>query len=139
MTDFSDQRGALRATPAQIAFAWFQRVIAGYCLLFGVLYWVKLVGFYPGSMWRFDLMPVYWQLAATVLAVLFPIAAIGLWLLSSWGPVVWFVCAATEITMYLGFPQLFGYRPTIGMSHIGVLLLYVAFRVVIYFQSRPAR
>ena len=40
------KRSPLRASSAQIAFAWFQRVIAGYCLLFGVLYWVRLVGFY---------------------------------------------------------------------------------------------
>jgi hypothetical protein len=139
VTDFADQRSPLRASSAQIAFAWFQRVIAGYCLLFGVLYWVRLVGFYPGSLWRFDLMPVHWQLASVVLAVLFPFAAIGLWMLSSWGPVIWFICAAMEMTMYLGFPELYGFRPTIGLSHLGVILLYLAFRVVIYFQSRHSR
>ena len=117
---------------------WFQRVIAGYCLLFGVLYWIRLIGFYPGNLWRFDLMPVHWQLASVVLAVLFPFAAIGLWMLSSWGPVIWFICAAMEVTMYRGCPEVFGYRPTIGLSHLGVLVLYLVFRAVIYFQSRPS-
>ena len=104
--------------------------------MFGVLYWIRLVGFYPGSLWRFDLMPVHWQLASVMLSVLFPFAAIGLWMLSSWGPVIWFICAAMEMTMYLGFPDLYGSRPSIGFSHLGVILLYLAFRVVIYLQSR---
>jgi hypothetical protein len=138
VTDLADRRRPLRQTSAEIAFMWFQRVIAGYCLLFGVLYWVRLVGVYPGELWRFDLMPIHWQVASVVLAVLFPFAAIGLWMLSSWGPVIWFICAATEATMYLGFPDLYGFKPTIGISHLGVIVLYLAFRIVIYLQSRPS-
>ena len=49
-------------------------VIAGYCLLFGILYWIRLIGFYDGPLWRFDLMPVHWQVAAVMLAVFFPFA-----------------------------------------------------------------
>ncbi len=45
-----------------------------------------------------------------VLAAFFPFAGIGLWMMASWGPVIWFICAATESVMYLGFPDLFGQR-----------------------------
>ena len=138
MTDLSD-RGPLRLTSAEIAFMWFQRVIAGYCLLFGVLYWVRLIGVYDGPLWRFDLMPLHWQLAAATLAVFFPFAAIGLWMMASWGPVMWFICAATETVMYLGFPELFGQRWPIIISHACVMVLYATFRLVIYFQNRPTR
>ncbi|MGO4833527.1 DUF6163 family protein [Rhizobiaceae sp. 2RAB30] len=124
-------------TLAETAFAWFQRVIAVYCLLFGVLYWIRLIGFYDGQLWRFDLMPVHWQVAGVTLAVLFPFAAIGLWMLASWGPVIWFLCAAIETVMYLGFPDLFGSRPVIPISHLCVALIYTAFRVVIFLQKRP--
>ena len=130
-----DQR-ALEPTLAEITFAWFHRVIALYCLLFGVLYWIRLIGLYDGALWRFDLMPVHWQVAAVTLAALFPFAASGLWMLASWGPVIWFICAATETVMYFGFPELFGQRWLIVASHACVVLLYVAFRVVIYFQNR---
>lgn len=121
---------------AETGFAWFLRIIAAYCLLFGVLYWIRLIGLHDGTLWRFDLMPIHWQVASVVLAVFFPFAAIGLWMLSSWGPVIWFICAATETIMYLGFPQLFGERWVIIASHLFVALLYVAFRVVIYLQKR---
>lgn len=128
----------LRPSLAELAFQWFHRIVALYCLVFGLLYWVRLVGFYEGANWRFDLMPVYWQIAATTLAVLFPFAASGLWTLASWGPVVWFLCALIEGVMYLGFPELFGARPSLVLSHMLVALLYVGFRLVIYFQKRRA-
>jgi hypothetical protein len=123
----------------EITFVWFQRIVAAYCLLFGILYWVRLMGVYPGSLWRFDLMPVHWQIAAASLAVLFPFAAAGLWMLASWGPVIWVLCAATETVMYAGLPQLFGQRWLIVVSHGAVALLYLVFRVVIYWQERQAR
>jgi hypothetical protein len=126
----------LRPSTAEIAFEWFHRIVAGYCLLFGMLYWIRLIGFYDGALWRFDLMPVHWQVAAVSLSVLFPVAAIGLWMLASWGPVIWFSCALAEIVMYGAFPELFGQRPLIVAWHLGVALLYGAFRLVLHLQRR---
>jgi hypothetical protein len=123
----------------ETAFAWFLRLVAAYCLFFGVLYWVRLIGFYPGELWRFDLMPVHWQVAASVLAVFFPFAAAGLWMLASWGPVIWFICAATETVMYAGFPNLFGERWPILIAHGVVALVYVLFRIAIHWQKRRRR
>jgi len=138
MRDRLGSQAALTPTLAEVAFTWFHRLIAAYCLLFGVLYWIRLVGYYPGQLWRFDLMPVHWQIASVVLAALFPFAAIGLWMLASWGPVIWFLCAALEGVMYLGLPELFGDRRMIVFSHIAVAALYVAFRVVIARQRADA-
>lgn len=126
----------VRPTTAAITFIWFQRIVAGYCLLFGVLYWVRLIGLYDGMLWRFDLMPIHWQAAAVTLSVLFPFAAIGLWMLASWGPVIWFICAVIETVMYVGFPNYFGQRTLIVASHAFVALLYAAFRLVLHFQNR---
>ncbi|TIX08531.1 MAG: hypothetical protein E5V46_25655, partial [Mesorhizobium sp.] len=66
-------------------------------------------------------------------------AAAGLWMLASWGPVIWFICAATEIVMYAGFPDLFGHRPLIIASHATVAVLYIIFRVAIWLQKLRAR
>jgi len=137
VTDLAD-RGPIRPTLVEAAFVWFQRLIAGYCLLFGILYWVRLIGVYDGPLWRFDLMPVYWQVAAVTLAVFFPFAAIGLWMLASWGPVIWVICAVTETVMYFFYPDLYGNRLLIVLSHLVVALFYVAFRLLIHWQHRRA-
>ncbi len=135
MSDIAD-RGPIHPTLVESAFVWFQRLIAGYCLLFGVLYWVRLIGFYDGPLWRFDLMPVHWQVAAVTLAVFYPFAAIGLWMLASWGPVIWAICALTETIMYFVFPDLYGHRLIIVTSHLVVALFYAAFRTAIVLQRR---
>jgi hypothetical protein len=126
-------------TIAERALAWLHRLVAVYCLLFGVLYWVRLIGLNDGVTWRFDTMPIYWQFAGVLLAVFFPFAAIGLWMLASWGPVVWLICAITEIVMYVGFPQIFGWRIGAVAAHLTVAALYLLLQLVIYFQKkRPA-
>jgi hypothetical protein len=129
---------SIRPTLTETIFVWFQRIIAGYCLLFGILYWIRLIGVYDGPLWRFDLMPLHWQVAAVTLAALFPFAAIGLWMLASWGPVIWVICAVIEIAMYLLFPDLYGHRLLIVASHLVVALFYTAFRLLIFWQKRKA-
>lgn len=42
-------------------FVLFVRFVALVCLAGGVYYWLRLIGFYPGLLWRFDLMPWQWQ------------------------------------------------------------------------------
>lgn len=132
-----DGKTLLRPTLAETGFVWFHRIIASYCLLFGVFYWTRLVGIHEGPFNRFDLMPVEWQIAAAALSVLYPFAASGLWMMASWGPVIWFLCATAETAMHLGFPELFGERPILLASHAAVAVLYVAFRLVIWWQLRP--
>lgn len=121
---------------AEIAFTIFLRVVALTCLVAGLKYWLALIGVFDYPPWRFDLMPVHWRLAATSLAVLFPVAAVGLWLIVSWGPVIWVAAAAIEIAMYGAFADLFGHRPLILILHLVVAVIYVGFRVVLYLQRR---
>lgn len=131
-------RVPLRATTIELTYHWLHRVVALYCLLFGLMYWTRLIGVYEGQFWRFDLMPVHWQVAAVVLAVLFPFAASGLWMLASWGPVIWFVCAAAEAVMYVGLPHLFGHRELVVVSHVMVAILYAVLRFMLHRQRRQA-
>ncbi len=66
-----------------------------------MFYWVRLVGIFPGVLWRFDLMPWQWQFTSATLAVVYPIALIGLWMYSLWGIVLWSIAALTEtLTIY---------------------------------------
>ena len=70
------------------------------CFWFGLNYWAMLIGYSFGGAGRFDLLPLPWRVAATSLAVVYPVAALGLWLLVSWGPVLWVVAAATLLNLY---------------------------------------
>lgn len=133
MTEGIDTR-MLEPDGVQIAFSWFLRAVSVFCLVVGVGYWIRLIGFYPGDEWRFDLMPLHWQIAAPLLSVLMPFAAVGLWMLTSWGPVVWMLCAGTEIIMFAAYPHLFGDRPVNVIVHIVVSIGFIGFFSFIYWR-----
>ncbi|WP_136658794.1 DUF6163 family protein [Nitratireductor sp. XY-223] len=134
----SDMRehGAPHQTTAELAFDIFHRIIAIFCLIAGLRYWSLLIGIAEGGAWRFDLLPVHWKIAAASLAVLWPVAGIGLWMIVSWGPVVWLVAATTEIIMHGAFPELYGSNWLIIASQATIAVLYAVFRIAIYFAKR---
>ncbi len=127
---------APRPSTTELAFEVFQRVIAIFCLIAGIRYWALLIGILDGGVWRFDLLPVHWKIAAASLAVLWPVAGIGLWMVVSWGPVVWLVAAAIEVAMHGAFPELYGSRWLLIAAHGLAALVYIAFRVALYFSRR---
>ena len=126
----------LRATALDLAWQWFHRGVAAFGLLCGLFYWTRLIGINDGAEWRFDLMSVHWQVASVTLAVLFPFAASGLWMISSWGAVIWFLCAGIEIVMHAGFPELYGPRPSLVFLHLLIAAAYCAFRAAFFLRRR---
>jgi Family of unknown function (DUF6163) len=135
MTTDNDQLKKEEESLTLTAFIWFCRLIALFCLYAGLKYWIQLIGYHEGPNNRFDTMPVYWQVAATTLAVLFPVAATGLWMVVSWGPVLWVAAASAEVVMYYWFPHLFGEMPITLLAHGAVAALYIAFRLALLRES----
>ena len=123
-------------TGVEVAHEWFCRIVSISCIIFGLLYWVRLIGVYDGNLWRFDLMPLHWQVAAVMLSVLFPIAAIGLWMTVSWGPVIWLIAATVEVAMHQGLPEYFGVRPALVALHVATAIAFAGFRIVLFMQHR---
>ena len=109
--------GALEAS-----FRLFMRLVAISCLVAGLQYWGRLIG--------------YWQLASASLAVLLPVAAVGLWMQVSWGPVIWVVAAGSEVIMHKGLPLWFGERPLLLLAHVVVVSVYIGFRVALFVKRR---
>ena len=121
---------------AETLFMLFLRLVAVSCLWFALQYWAMLTGFTFEGRGRFDLLPPAWKAAYTALAVLFPVAAVGLWLLVSWGPVIWVIAAATEIAMHEAYPSVFGINKLLVLMHIAVAVVFVLFRIVLFIERR---
>jgi hypothetical protein len=113
---------------------WLVRLSAIVLFAIGVSYWIRLVGIYDGPLWRFDLMPIWWKAAATMLAVLAPVAGVGLWMTVSWGVVIWVIVALVEAFMHLGFPALFGPPTPWLWFHLVGLSLYVVLRTIVWWE-----
>ena len=117
-------------------FVLFLRLVAICSLWFALQYWAMLTGFSFNGQGRFDLLPPAWKAASTALAVLFPVAAVGLWLLVSWGPVIWLIAAATEIAMHEVYPSIFGINRLLVITHVAIAVLFVLFRLALFIQRR---
>jgi hypothetical protein len=128
-----------KRTLIDILFILFLRLVAISCFWFGLQYWAMLVGYSLVGAGRFDLLSLPWKVAATSLAVLFPVASLGLWLTVSWGPVVWVLAAGGQILMYGLLPQTFGSNRLILLMHGAVALVYLVFRLALWLEKRRQR
>jgi hypothetical protein len=128
-----------KRTLTDILFILFLRLVAISCFGLGLQYWAMLVGYSLAGAGRFDLLSLQWKVAATSLAVLFPVASLGLWLTVSWGPVLWVLAAGGQILMYGLLPETFGANGLIILLHGVVALLYLVFRLVLWLENRRQR
>jgi hypothetical protein len=128
-----------KRTLTDILFVVFLRLIAIACFWFGLQYWSMLVGYSLSGHARFDLLNLPWKVAGVGLAVAFPVAALGLWLTVSWGPVLWIAAAGGQILMYGVWPDIFGRNLMIIILHGCVALLYLGFRIALYLEKRRRR
>lgn len=128
-----------KRTLLDILFIVFLRLIAISCLWFGLQYWSMLVGYSLAGHARFDLLNLPWKVAGAGLAVVFPVAALGLWLTVSWGPVIWLCAAVGQALMYGVWPDVFGSNPLVMILHAAVAILYLVFRGLLTLEKRRRR
>ncbi|MCB1444386.1 MAG: hypothetical protein KDJ87_00960 [Rhizobiaceae bacterium] len=115
----------------------FLRLVAAGCLWFGFRIWSDLIGYGSGGALRIDLLDTDQQAAVACLAVLYPIAAIGLWLRGSWGPVVWTLAAAVEIARHETLAGSFiDAAPTL-LAIAATVPVYIALRLTLWLRKPP--
>jgi hypothetical protein len=103
---------------------WLFRVVAVLELLKGLWHWAFLLG--AGSTAFLD-MPTAFRAATVYFAVLDPVAAVGMWMTSSWGAVLWLVAAASQIALCLAFPETFGPQWPLVAIEVLAVVAYVGF------------
>ncbi|MDX5592506.1 DUF6163 family protein [Pseudovibrio sp. SPO723] len=111
----------------------YLRLMALIMLGAGLIHWARIVG---AESWRglyFPDMPTEWQSAIVFFAVLDLIAAIGLWLLASWGTVIWLFRSLCQVVMHTVFAETFARRPYEIAFYMGAIALYL---VLLYLSER---
>ena len=77
-----------------------------------------------------------WRAGVTTLILVDLFAAVGLWIGAVWGPVMWAVALAVEVSMYTIFAEIFGTYPLRIAAH-GVL--FAAFLILSILDWRRAQ
>jgi hypothetical protein len=81
---------------------WFMRLVALAWLVKGLIAWAAILGF--GSS-PFEERPTGHQATTIYFAVIDIIAAIGLWLTSTWGGVLWLLAVMSHLILAVFFPR----------------------------------
>ena len=86
----------------------FLRVMAVISIMKGLYHWAQVTGFIGGEEEAFENQSMAWQTATVYFAVIELVAAVGLWLATPWGAVVWLTTVVSMAVIELMFPGIYG-------------------------------
>jgi hypothetical protein len=113
----------------------YARLVALLLLGAGLARACMVLGITPDGETFADLAPA-WRAGATTLVLVDVFAAVGLWVGAAWGPVMWVVALAVEISMYTVFADLFGHYPERIAAHAA---LFAGFLTLLFVDWRRSR
>jgi hypothetical protein len=115
-----DQR-ALRWT---MILTWFMRLLAMLWILKGLTAWAVILGVFPPA--GLEGRGTGYQATIIYFAVIDLVAAVGLWMASTWGGVLWLLAVMSHIILAVFFPRIVSGGPiTLGVfsALIGIYLI----------------
>ena len=104
----------------------FLRVMAIISIVKGLYHWAQVTGFVGSEEDAFENQPMAWQTATVYFAVIELVAAVGLWLATPWGAVVWLTTVVSMAVIELMFPGIYGGSLTVVGFEALMLGAYLA-------------
>ena len=104
----------------------FLRIMALLSILKGLYHWAQVTGFIGGEEEAFENQPMAWQAATVYFAVIELVAAVGLWLATPWGAVVWLTTVVSMAVIELMFPGIYGGSLLVVGGEAFMLAAYLA-------------
>lgn len=103
---------------------WFMRVIAMVWLVKGLVAWAVIVAV-TGTGPSFEGASTGFQAAIIYFAVIDLVAAIGLWLTSNWGGVLWLLAVMSHLILAVFFPRFVSNSALIVALFITAIMIYL--------------
>jgi hypothetical protein len=104
----------------------FLRIMAVVSVVKGLYHWAQVTGFIGGEDDAFENQTMAWQTATVYFAVIELVAAVGLWLATPWGAVVWLTTVVSMAVIELMFPAIYGGSLTVVALEALMLAAYLA-------------
>jgi uncharacterized protein DUF6163 len=104
----------------------FLRIMAVISVVKGLYHWAEVTGFIGSEEDAFENQPMAWQTATVYFAVIELVAAVGLWLATPWGAVVWLTTVVSMAVIELMFPAIYGGNLTVVVLESLMLGAYLA-------------
>ncbi|WP_455477668.1 DUF6163 family protein [Bartonella sp. B41] len=117
-----------------LIYNFYLRFLAIICFCLSTFYWICLVGVFSEPLWHFDLMLWQWQLLSSALAIIYPIALVGLWMYSPWGIVLWCIAALTETLSIYYFNN--SICQLLALLHGILFLIFIILKITLIILKR---
>jgi Family of unknown function (DUF6163) len=104
----------------------FLRIMAVISVGKGLYHWAQVTGFVGGEEEAFENQALAWQTATVYFAVIELVAAVGLWLATPWGAVVWLTTVVSMAVIELMFPAIYGGSLIVVTAEALMLAAYLA-------------
>lgn len=112
---------------------WFLRLMALGWMMKGLMAWTAILGVEYLDLRPFETQSVSFQTMTVYFAVIDLVAAVGLWLLASWGGVVWLIAVASRLVLGFVFP---GVIPVAPWASASLVLAIVVFLLLTWLAER---
>src|SRR6202161_1004033 len=86
----------------------FLRIMAVVSVAKGLYHWAQVTGFVGSEEEAFENQSLAWQASTVYFAVIELVAAVGLWLATPWGAVVWLITVVSMTVIGLLFSAIYG-------------------------------
>jgi len=103
----------------------FLRVMAVLSMIKGLYHWAEITGFIGGEEGAFENQTTAWQATTVYFAVIQLVAAVGLWLATPWGAVVWLTTIVSMAVIEVMFPSVYGGNILVVLVAIILLAAYL--------------
>ncbi len=104
----------------------FLRMMAVVSIAKGLYHWAEVTGFVGGEDEAFQNQTLAWQASTVYFAVIELVAAVGLWLATPWGAVVWLITVVSMAVIELMFPAVYGGSLVVVTFEVLMLSAYLA-------------
>ena len=125
----SDRIEVQQASPAAMrwsaALTWFMRILALVWIMKGLSAWAVIIGVWT-PIGHFEARPTGYQAIIIYFALIDLVAAVGLWMASSWGGIVWLLAIMSHLILAAFFPDIVaGGMPVMALS-LALITVYLA-------------
>ncbi len=115
-----------RSTRWRLVLVWLLRLLSVAWMAKGLLAWSVIFGFGFGNEAQppFEARLLSFQAIIVYFAVIDLVAAVGLWLTSTWGGVLWLLAAVSHLLLGFFFPRLLPMTTPMIAGYVGLMLAY---------------
>jgi len=106
--------------------AWFMRALALLWLMKGLSAWSVILGIWTPAVEGFEARETGYQAIIIYFAVVDLVAAVGLWLVSTWGGVMWLLAVMSYLIFSAFFPSVLSSNLVISGLFLILVVVYLA-------------